>query len=129
MSNERTEQIKKLLISAQQSNSPKEQLLNDVAEGKIQLLSAKEICQRLNLSEDEFTNLVRNSDPTYSPAPKSKMADVTDFLKHQAFEATKNIIKLENLHQYSFPAPDLYIAGKARWTEDTLKQWLLQGAK
>lgn len=129
MSNERTEQIKKLLISAQQSNSPKEQLLNDVAEGKIQLLSAKEICQRLNLSEDEFTNLVRNSDPTYSPAPKSKMADVIDFLKHQAFEAKKNIIKLENLHQYSFPAPDLYIAGKARWTEDTLKKWLLQGAK
>lgn len=129
MSNERTEQIKKLLISAQQSNSPKEQLLNDVAEGKIQLLSAKDIYQRLNLSEDEFTNLVRNSDPTYSPTQKSKIDDLTDILNRQVFEATKNIIKSENRHQYSFPAPDLYIAGKARWTEDTLKQWLLQGAK
>ncbi|EIJ72898.1 hypothetical protein [Haemophilus parahaemolyticus] len=129
MSNKRTEQIKKLLISAQQSNSPKEQLLNDVAEGKIRLLSAKDIYQRLNLSEDEFTNLVRNNDPTYSPTQQSRIDDLTDILNRQVFEARKNIIKLDNRHQYSFPAPDLYIVGKARWTEDTLKQWLLQGAK
>ena len=64
MSNGRTEQIKKILISAQQSDSPKDQLLNDVAEGKVHLISAKEICERLSLSESEFTALVRNSDPT-----------------------------------------------------------------
>ena len=87
MSNKRTEQIKKLLISAQQSNSPKEQLLNDVAEGKIRLLSAKDIYQRLNLSEDEFTNLVRNNDPTYSPTQQSRIDDFTDILNRQVFEA------------------------------------------
>ncbi|WP_273394022.1 hypothetical protein [Actinobacillus porcinus] len=125
MSNERTEQIKKILMSAQQCNTPEEQLANDIAEGKVHLLSAQEICERLRLSAEEFTILVRNSDPTYSPTSKNKMQALT----HLVNENTLKVMKLDPQYQYSFPAPDLYIAGKARWTKDTLKKWLLQGAE
>ena len=41
--NERTEQIKKLLISEQEGIAPNEQIINDLIEGKIKLLSAKDI--------------------------------------------------------------------------------------
>lgn len=129
MSSERTEQIKKILISAQQASSPKDQLLNDIAEGKINLLSAKEICKRLNLSESEFTALVKNSDPTYSPMPKNQVNEVMQAITENVRNLAENLTKLDSQHQYSFPAPDLYVAGRARWAEDTLKQWLLQGAK
>gem|GEM_PF-5741207 len=56
--NERTEQIKKLLISEQEGIAPNEQIINDLIEGKIKLLSAKDIYTRLNISSGEFEQLV-----------------------------------------------------------------------
>ena len=78
---------------------------------------------------ETVTQPVRNSDPTYSPTPKNKITELTRLVNIDTLEAAKNILKLDSQYQYSFPAPDLYIAGKARWTEDTLKLWLLQGAE
>lgn len=125
--NERTEQIKKLLISEQEGISPNEQIINDLIEGKIKLLSAKDIYTRLNISSGEFEQLVKNSDPTYSLHEKNKIDAITDSLIGKGL--VKAISRTEIQYKYSFPKPDLYIAGKARWSPDTLKRWLLQGAK
>ena len=125
--NERTEQIKKLLISEQEGIAPKEQIINDLIEGKIKLLSAKDIYTRLNISSGEFEQLVKNSDPTYSLHEKNKMDALTKSLIGKGL--IKTISQTEIQYKYSFPKPDLYIAGKARWSSDTLKRWLLQGAK
>jgi len=125
--NERTEQIKKLLISEQEGIAPNEQIINDLIEGKIKLLSAKDIYTRLNISSGEFEQLVKNSDPTYSLHEKNKMDAITDSLIGKGL--VKAISRTEIQYKYSFPKPDLYIAGKARWSPDTLKRWLLQGAK
>ena len=125
--NERTEQIKKLLISEQEGISPNEQIINDLIEGKIKLLSAKDIYTRLNISSGEFEQLVKNSDPTYSLHEKNKIDALTDSLIGKGL--VKAISRTEIQYKYSFPKPDLYIAGKARWSPDTLKRWLLQGAK
>jgi hypothetical protein len=125
--NERTEQIKKLLISEQEGISPNEQIINDLIEGKIKLLSAKDIYTRLNISSGEFEQLVKNSDPTYSLHERNKIDAITDSLIGKGL--VKAISRTEIQYKYSFPKPDLYIAGKARWSPDTLKRWLLQGAK
>lgn len=124
--NERTEQIKKLLISEQEGIAPNEQIINDLIEGKIKLLSAKDIYTRLNISSGEFEQLVKNSDPTYSLHEKNKMDALTSLIGKGLI---KTISQTEIQYKYSFPKPDLYIAGKARWSSDTLKRWLLQGAK
>ena len=125
--NERTEQIKKLLISEQEGIAPNEQIINDLIEGKIKLLSAKDIYTRLNISSGEFEQLVKNNDPTYSLHEKNKIDAITDSLIGKGL--VKAISRTEIQYKYSFPKPDLYIAGKARWSPDTLKRWLLQGAK
>ncbi|BBF07655.1 hypothetical protein [Haemophilus influenzae] len=125
--NERTEQIKKLLISEQEGIAPNEQIINDLIEGKIKLLSAKDIYTRLNISSGEFEQLVKHSDPTYSLHEKNKMDAFTKSLIRK--DLIKAISRTEIQYKYSFPKPDLYIAGKARWSPDTLKRWLLQGAK
>nr|DAT90883.1 MAG TPA: hypothetical protein [Bacteriophage sp.] len=126
--NERTEQIKKLLISEQEGIAPNEQIINDLIEGKIKLLSAKDIYTLLNISSSEFEQLVKNSDPTYSLHEKNKMDALTKGLIIRK-DLIKAISRTEIQYKYSFPKPDLYIAGKARWSSDTLKRWLLQGAK
>ncbi len=125
--NERTEQIKKLLISEQEGIAPNEQIINDLIEGKIKLLSAKDIYTRLNISSGEFEQLVKNSDPTYTLHEKNKIDVLTSSLIGNGL--IKTISRTEIQYKYSFPKPDLYIAGKARWSPDTLKRWLLQGAK
>ena len=96
-------------------------------EGKIKLLSAKDIYTRLNISSGEFEQLVKNSDPTYSLHERNKIDAITDSLIGKGL--VKAISRTEIQYKYSFPKPDLYIAGKARWSPDTLKRWLLQGAK
>lgn len=126
--NLRAEQIKKLLISAQSDTSPEDQLVNDIVKGEVKLLSAKDICERLGLSENEFTELVRQNEPSYQARKKTKVEEVLGQMK--GLEKVSQVIKSQHFeYQYSFPAPDIYIAGKARWTEDSLKNWLLQGAK
>ena len=125
--NERTEQIKKLLISEQEGIAPNEQIINDLIEGKIKLLSAKDIYTRLNISSGEFEQLVKNNDTAYSLHEKNKIDAITDSLIGKGL--VKAISRTEIQYKYSFPKPDLYIAGKARWSPDTLKRWLLQGAK
>lgn len=127
MNNEKKEHIKKILMSEQQFNKISDQLINDILDGKAKLLSAKEICERLNISENYFTNLVKVNDPTYKLQESNASLGETllnDVLKGFLREETSE----ENL-QYGFPKPDIYIAGKARWATQTLKSWLLEGAK
>lgn len=126
ISNERTEQIKKILLEEQRASRPREQLINQIVAGSIKLLSAQEVCERLSLSEAELTRLVRKSDPNY-PRYDNK-GSVAKAMK-EIERMTQTIREITMDEAFSFPAPDIYIAGKARWSEDTLKKWLLQGAK
>lgn len=125
MDSYKTEQIKKILISEQQSDPVENQLVDAIIAGKVELLSDVDICKKLNLSVPEFTRLVRQSDPSYR-------ADLPHFPEHaiRAFSVSQSTkLTLPYKQTFSFPKPDIYIAGKARWTTDTLKNWLLQGAK
>lgn len=127
MSNERAEQIKKILLEGQQSSPPLEQLIDQIVAGSVKLLSAQEICDRLGLSENELTRLVRKNDPTY-PQYDNKSSAAKAMQGIERLARTMRGVAMED-GLFSFPPPDIYIVGKARWSADTLKKWLFQGAK
>lgn len=127
--NERIEQIKKMLISEQEGIATNEQIINDLVAGKIKLLSAKDIYTRLNISSDEFTQLVKRSDPNFRLNENNIVDTFMEKLNLPKAIDVYNVSSSNTKDSYSFPKPDLYIAGKARWSPDTLKKWLLQGSK
>lgn len=128
MNNIKTEQIKKILISEQQGNSPSNQLIDDIISGKVELLSEKDICKKLNLNEKEFIELVKQSDPKYDANGRVfSIETINAFFPQKTVQMDKFLLNYKK--SYSFPKPDIYIVGKARWTTDTLRNWLLQGAK
>lgn len=106
MTNLRTEQIKGILLAEQQAKSYQGQIISDLVEGKITLLTAQEICSRLSIDEKIFTLWVRKNEPDYN----KKAGEIS----------------WEHFQPTQFPKPDIYIAGEARWTKETFKRWLLQ---
>lgn len=115
------ENVKPAIIEAQLASTPKNQLVNDIMKGSADLLSANDIIHRLGINADEFLKLVNlpnhylrtNGGLGGSIYQAKKMLDVHIELVNQELE--KSI---------SFPKPDLYILGNARWKKETFKQWL-----
>lgn len=109
MSNEKTETIKAILIAAQRPAITKEQIIDDVVAGKVKLLTAEQISERIGIDEAVFTLWVKQSTDDYHPRKPRK-------------ELGKDKMPL----MATFPKPDIYIAGEARWTQETFKMWLIQ---
>lgn len=90
-------------------------LVNSIADGTAQLLSAEEICKRLSISRSTFDRWVRNSAP------------VSDFVKNMQSQA-RGIGPYprdsNDDSRLSFPQPDIRIGNSPRWELTTFKAWL-----
>lgn len=126
MSSNTTEQIKKMLISEQQPNAPEAQLIEAIIDGRVKLLSDKDIYQKLNISETEFSEWVKQTTPNYQAEHRTAQAVAVGVLFR---DYSTKMSPFSQKKQHSFPKPDIYIAGKARWTTDTLRNWLRQNTK
>lgn len=112
--------IKSKIIEEQRATRPKNKLISDIVEGKIKLLTEEDITHRLNISQKEFISWVRRSDPTYK----------SDLRSRENKDMLSVIEKLNlSLDNTKFPSPDIYIAGSARWSADTLESWLKDSIK
>lgn len=113
--------VKQAIVDAQLASTPKNQLVNDIMKGSSDLLSANDIIHRLGISADEFQELV-NLPNHYLRANGGLGAAV--YQTRRMFDAHIELVNQELEKKLSFPKPDLYILGKARWKKDTFRQWL-----
>jgi len=84
-------------------------LVNQIAEGKANLLSADDICTRLSVSRSTFDRWVKNgtSIPSVGGIPKRSIFPRND-----------------EDSGITFPQPDIKIGNSPRWSIETFKKWL-----
>ena len=90
--------------------------------GAADLLSANDIIKRLGITADEFQELVnlpnhylRNTGGTFGEAL---------YRSSRLFDSHIELINKDLEGKSTFPKPDFYILGKARWKKETFKKWL-----
>jgi len=83
-------------------------LVNQIAEGKANLLSADDICARLSVSRSTFDRWVKNGTTQYI----GQRPRVSLFAK----DAEDSSI--------TFPPADIKIGNSPRWSLETFKKWL-----
>lgn len=115
------ENVKPAIVEAQLASTPKNQLVKDIMKGSADLLSANDIIHRLGINADEFLNLV-NLPNHYLRTNGGLGAAV--YQTRRMFDAHIELVNKDLEKNISFPKPDLYILGKARWKKETFQQWL-----
>lgn len=113
--------VKQAIVEAQLASTPRDKLVNDIMQGSADLLSANNIINRLGISVDEFMKLVNL--PNHSIRTNGGLAGAI-YTSKRMFDANIELINEELEKKTSFPKPDLYILGKARWKKETFKKWL-----
>lgn len=113
--------VKQSIVEAQLASTPKDKVVNDIIKGSAELLSANDIINRLGITVEEFQELV-NLPQHYLKANGGLGAAI--YRTQRMFDAHIELINQELEKNLSFPKPDLYILGKARWKKETFKQWL-----
>lgn len=86
-------------------------LVNDIAAGTANLLSAEDICTRLSVSRSTFDRWVRNGS---SPLSQLSRVRGKSLFAHDSDEDGS----------ISFPPPDIRIGNSPRWALETFKGWL-----
>lgn len=115
------EDVKQAIVEAQLASTPKDKVVNDIMKGSAELLSANDIINRLGITAVEFQELV-NLPNHYLRTNGGLGAAV--YTTKRMFDAHIELINQELEKNLSFPKPDLYILGKARWKKETFKKWL-----
>ncbi|MEG9489351.1 hypothetical protein [Mannheimia indoligenes] len=115
------EDVKQAIVEAQLASTPKDKVVNDIMKGSAELLSANDIINRLGITAVEFQELV-NLPNHYLRTNGGLGAAV--YTTKRMFDAHIELINQELEKNLSFPEPDLYILGKARWKKETFKKWL-----
>lgn len=82
-------------------------LVNQIAEGKAELLTADEICKRLAVSRSTFDRWVKNG--------------TTQYIGNRPKLFTKPDDEDTSMQ---FPPADIRIGQSPRWSVDTFKKWL-----
>lgn len=113
--------VKQAIVEAQLAATPRDKLVNDIMKGSADLLSANDIITRLGISADEFMKLVNL--PNHSLQTDGGLGAAV-YASRRMFDAHIELINEELAKKASFPKPDLYILGKARWKKETFKKWL-----
>ena len=113
--------VKQAIVEAQLAATPKDKLVNDIMKGSADLLSANDIITRLGISVDEFMKLINL--PNHSLRTNGGLAAAV-YASKRMFDTHIELINEELEKKTSFPKPDLYILGKARWKKETFKKWL-----
>ena len=116
------EDVKQSIVEAQLASTPKDKVVNDIMKGAADLLSANDIIKRLGITADEFQELVnlpnhylRNTGGTFGEAL---------YRSSRLFDSHIELINRDLEGKSTFPKPDFYILGKARWKKETFKKWL-----
>ncbi|MDU4440264.1 MAG: hypothetical protein E7I89_06120 [Haemophilus parainfluenzae] len=116
------EDVKQSIVEAQLASTPKDKVVNDIMKGAADLLSANDIIKRLGITADEFQELVnlpnhylRNTGGTFGEAL---------YRSSRLFDSHIELINKDLEGKSTFPKPDFYILGKARWKKETFKKWL-----
>ena len=116
------EDVKQSIVEAQLASTPKDKVVNDIMKGAADLLSANDIIKRLGITADEFQELVnlpnhylRNTGGTFGE---------TLYRSSRLFDSHIELINKDLEGKSTFPKPDFYILGKARWKKETFKKWL-----
>ena len=118
--------VKQAIVEAQLAATPRDKLVNDIMKGSADLLSANDIITRLGISADEFKELVNL--PNHYLRTNGGFG-ATVYNTKRMFDAHIELINQELEKNISFPKPDLYILGKARWKKETFKKWLEEQCK
>jgi hypothetical protein len=115
------EDVKQFIVEAQLASTPKDKVVNDIMKGTADLLSANDIIKRLGITADEFKELVNL--PNHYLRTRGGLAGALHN-NTTLFNANIELINQDLEKASSFPKPDLYILGKARWKKETFKKWL-----
>lgn len=118
--------VKQAIVEAQLAATPRDKLVNDIMKGSADLLSANDIITRLGISADEFKELVNL--PNHYLRTNGGVG-ATVYNTKRMFDTHIELINQELEKNISFPKPDLYILGKARWKKETFKKWLEEQCK
>lgn len=94
-------------------------LIESIAAGKANLLTADDICKRLSISRSTFDRWVRNSAPIHEQLQKKQEAkgEIAQFLELM-------VDPMEKADKTSFPQADIRIGNSPRWSIETFKAWL-----
>ncbi len=119
--------VKQAIVAAQLAMNPKDKMINSIMKGSAELLSANDIIQKLGITVDEFSELLKL--PNHYLRTKGGFGAVIHG-SNALFDGNVELINKE-LEQKKgfFPKPDLYILGKARWTKETFRKWLEEQCK
>ncbi|WP_427838245.1 hypothetical protein [Actinobacillus pleuropneumoniae] len=113
--------VKEAIVEAQLASTPKDKIVNDIMKGIGDFLSANDIIKRLGISADEFHELVNL--PNHYIRTNGGLGAAL-YSSSRLFDATVELVNKDLEKSKSFPKPDLYILGKARWKKETFKKWL-----
>lgn len=114
--------IKQAIVAAQLSATPKEQMINSIMEGSAELLSANDIIKKLGITADEFSELLLKL-PNHYLRVNGGLGEAV-MRTRALFDRDVELINRDLEQKSTFPKPDLYVLGKARWTKETFKKWL-----
>lgn len=112
--------VKSAIVEAQLASTPKDKVVSDIMKGSADLLSANDIIQRLGITANEFEILVGL--PNHYVRTNRGLGAVIHSAK--MFDPYIELVNSELEKNITFPKPDIYILGKARWKKETFKKWL-----
>ena len=112
--------VKQSIVAAQLASTPKDKVVSDIMKGRADLLSANDIIQRLSITANEFERLVGL--PNHYVRTNGGLGAV--MRTTQMIDPHIELINSELEKNITFPKPDIYILGKARWKKETFKKWL-----
>ncbi|HDR1420435.1 hypothetical protein CDE51_09940 [Pasteurella multocida] len=121
------EDVKEAIVKAQLASTPRDKVINDVIKGSAELLSASDIISRLSITVNEFRELVGLPNHYIKIKPGASIPSVigeSSYYSKELYSSDIELINKELEKNISFPKPDLYILGKARWKKETFKKWL-----
>lgn len=113
------EDVKQSIVEAQLAS---DKMISEITSGMSSVISAHDIIKRLGVTPDEFQELVnlpnhylRNTGGTFGEAL---------YRSSRLFDSHIELINRDLEGKSTFPKPDFYILGKARWKKETFKKWL-----
>ncbi|OBW93004.1 hypothetical protein [Gallibacterium salpingitidis] len=113
--------VKQAIVEAQLASTPKDRMINSIMTGATELLSANDIILRLGITANEFEKLIKL--PNHYLRTSSGFGAALSATQ-ALFDTHIELINKDLEKISTFPNPDLYILGKARWTKETFKKWL-----
>lgn len=116
------EDVKQSIVEAQLASIPSDKMISEITSGMSNVISAHDIIKRLGITPDEFQELVNL--PNHYLRNTGGTLAATLYSSSRLFDSHIELINKDLEGKSTFPKPDFYILGKARWKKETFKKWL-----